>query len=74
MEYTTMEVFNLVLVFIAFPLATFLAGYFIGERRGLRNYERIANLLWIRLGKRTKLDKKLEDIGIAIEAIQRGSE
>lgn len=74
MDYTATEIFNLVLALIVFPLSTFLVGYFIGEKRGLQNYERIANLLWIKLGKRTKVDRKLEKIEKVIEAIQRGSE
>ena len=48
--------------------------FLFGKTSGSKDLEMIAGSLWLMKGKRTKIDKKLEDVEKAIEAIQRGSE
>ena len=52
MEYTTTEIFNLVVVFIVLPLASFGAGFVTGRINGAKNLMLVKHYLWFMKGKR----------------------
>ena len=74
MNYTTIDIFYLVAVFIVIPLGAFGAGFLWGRLNGAKNLDMIAGSLALMNRKRDKIDNKLEIIEKVIEAIQRGSE
>ena len=74
MEYTTMEIFTLVLVFILLPLACFGCGFVLGRINGAKNLVLIAYYLSVNKAKRNLIDARLEKIEVIIKSIQRGSE
>lgn len=74
MNYTAMEVFNLVLVLVVIPLLVFVSGFVIGRLSGAKNLDMIRGSLWRMKGKRDKIDEELQKIENVIGAIQRGSE
>ena len=73
MEYTSIEIFQLVLVF-SIPIGAFIAGFLLGKLNGAKNLDMIAGSLVLMKKKRNKIDEKLETIEKVIESIQRGSE